>query len=199
MLAMERGQNAAVHLLTNQQIHLAELRRELITFRAEQLRRTAPEIAQPTRAGFVVGSVFLHQMHTYLTRGTTEWMAGITGPTINGTRLLTDRIEIGSERRSVAGVTGDQDAVFKVLIDLEKHGHALHALVHSHRFAGPPTPSGVDLRMQETFDAGGYGAIQAIFSEDGFVRFFGGKEPFSVQVYGTRVEQIDDDLFRLEA
>jgi hypothetical protein len=79
-------------------------------------------------------------------------------------------------------------------ITLHEHGQALHAIFHSHPFPGRPTPSGVDWRLQEVLDKGGYPAIQAVFSQDGYIRFFA-KRPFVVTVFGTGVECVDQDNF----
>jgi hypothetical protein len=46
-------------------------------------------------------------------------------------------------------------------------------------------------------DKGRYPTIQAIFSDDGYIRFFGGQKPFTIQVYGTGVKKIDERTYRL--
>ena len=196
LVAMTEGRGEDVTLLADQVSRLAGVKRLLVAHRADK------PVPQPPRTQvdrFLIGSYALHQLHAYLTRGQTEWMAAITGPKLDGVRFLSDLVELPADKLSVHGVTANDDGVFAVLCTLDRFGHGLHALVHSHRFCGPPRPSDVDLRMQEMLDAGKYAAIQGICSEDGYFRFFAGARDFTVEVYGSNVEQIDEKLFRVRS
>lgn len=195
LIAMTEGRGDDVTLLADQVSRLAGVKRLLVAHRADQVVSLQPRM---TVDRYLVGSYALHQLHAYLTRGKTEWMAAITGPKLDGVRFLSDLVELPADKQSVHGVTANDDGVFAVLCTLDRFGHGLNALVHSHRFCGPPRPSDVDLRMQELLDAGNYAAIQGICSEDGFFRFFAGARDFTVEVYGSNVEKIDERLFRVE-
>lgn len=94
---------------------------------------------------------------------------------------------------------GVEAATRDVLCDLAEVGHALHGVFHSHRMQGPRsvTPSAVDRRHQERLERSGYPVVPAIFSDDGYVRFFTLVQPFTLEVYGKGVEQHDSQLFRL--
>ena len=85
----------------------------------------------------------------------------------------------------------------RIAVSLHEHGQALHAIFHSHRFTGPPHPSGTDDRLQRIIEEGGYPAIQAVFSEDGYVRFFARQRKFAVEVHGKGVKSVERDLFRI--
>jgi len=62
----------------------------------------------------------------------------------------------------------------RLLILLETFGHRLVGHAHSHPGTGPNAtrPSGIDENFQRRLENGGHSAIGAIFSRDGWVRFF---------------------------
>jgi hypothetical protein len=87
-----------------------------------------------------------------------------------------------------------------LLIEIdERFGHFLHGLFHSHRGTGIKTsrPSSIDLNTQSRYEEGGYQMIGAVFTDDGFVRFFSHQLPFEIHVYGKGVERHGDTIFRL--
>lgn len=152
-----------------------------------------------------ISSTTLAAAYAYLTRRLPEgaeqepeWMLAATGLRLpDGGRTLEQLIEIRLARQSGAVAAFDMQDFTRAALVLYEHGQALQAVFHSHRFAGPPAPSGTDWRLAEVLE-GAYPAVQAVFSEDGYVRFFG-RRAFAVRVFGKGVEQhgADSKLFRI--
>jgi hypothetical protein len=127
-----------------------------------------------------------------------ERMLAVTGIARAGLRTLDHLIDVKMGQQTPVSASFDMQDFARVLLILHDHNQALHAIFHTHPFAGPPTPSSVDWRLQELLDQGGYPAIQAVFSSDGYIRFFA-KCPFVLEISGKGVEHVDDQslLFRL--
>ncbi|KKL77293.1 hypothetical protein LCGC14_2036350 [marine sediment metagenome] len=172
---------------------------------SQQTPLPAWEVApQPAVPAYWISSSTLAQAYQLLTRSMPgadqepEWMLAVTGLKRDHMRTLEHLMEIQMDTQSAAQASFDMDAFTRMAIKLHKHGQALHAVFHSHRFAGPPNPSATDWRLQERLEEGGYPCIQAVFSEDAQVRFFA-RKPFQVEVYGKGVESIDqhNHLYRI--
>jgi hypothetical protein len=58
-------------------------------------------------------------------------------------------------------------------------------------------PSGIDQRFQQRLETAGYVAVAAIFSRDGYVRFFRLDHNFSLEIHGTGVEECEPSVYRL--
>jgi hypothetical protein len=152
-----------------------------------------------------ISSAVLAQAHAYLLQrlpgsaGEPEWMLAVTGLKWDGVRTLEHLIAVRLATQSGARASFDMQHFTAVAVSLHQHGMELLAVMHSHRFSGPPRPSGVDMHLQGILDEGQYTACQAVFSEDGWVRFFGGEHRFAVQVYGKGVKPDGKDpfLFRI--
>ena len=41
-------------------------------------------------------------------------------------------------------------------------------------------------------------AIQAVFSEDGYIRFFSAERPFSIRIFGKGVTHVKENLYQLD-
>jgi hypothetical protein len=153
----------------------------------------------PARTSYCISSAALAQAHAFLVQrlpggaGEPEWMLAVTGLKWDGVRTLEHLIAVRLATQSGARASFDMQHFTSVAVALHEHGQALHAVFHSHRFSGPPGPSSVDMSFQETLDV--YPAIQAVFSENGYVKFYGGKHPFAIQVYGKGVKQDGRDPF----
>jgi|GEM_PF-2443073 len=154
---------------------------------------------------YLVSSATIAQAYSFLTQhlpGTgqePEWMLAVTGLRQGKMRTLEHLIEVKLANQSLVQASFDMKDFMRVAIALYEHGQALHAVFHSHRFNGPPSPSGTDDRLQQILEEGGYPAIQAVFSEDGYVRFFARRRRFAVQVYGKGVIPVDGhkNLYRI--
>jgi hypothetical protein len=153
---------------------------------------------------YVVSPVTLAQAYAHLTPRLPEsgeepeGMLAVTGVQQDGWRTLEHLIDVPLAKQSATTASFDMRQFARIAITLYEKGLALHAIFHSHRFAGQPQPSPVDWRLQDLLDQGGYPAIQAVFSEDGYVRFFA-RRPFSVTVAGKGVQCVDQaaSLYRL--
>lgn len=152
---------------------------------------------------YCITSATLAQAHAYLTRhlpGSNqepEWMLAVTGLRRGQVRTLEHLIEVQLASQSPGQASFDMQDFTRIAVSLHEHGQALHAIFHSHRFSGPPSPSGTDDRLQRVLEEGGYPAIQAVFSEDGYVRFFARRREFAVEVYGKGVKKVDRTLYRI--
>jgi hypothetical protein len=164
----------------------------------------APQPA-PATGTYWISSATIAQAHAFLTQKLPdsgpepEWMLAVTGLCQGNVRTLEHLVEVrlGSQSRGQASF--DIQDFTRVAVLLHEHGQALHAIFHSHRSAGPPRPSWIDERLQAILEDGGYPAIQAVFSEDGYVRFFAGRRHFAIDVHGKGVRPVDGNnrLYRI--
>jgi len=151
----------------------------------------------PKTHRYVISSATLAEAYAYLTQHRPgahpepEYMLAVTGILVDGVRTLERLIEVKMSHQSSVRACFDIQAFMKIALTLYEHGQHLHAVFHSHRFAGPPAPSGTDTRLQGILEEGGYPAIQVVFSEDGWVRFFANDRQFAIEIHGTGAEAID--------
>ena len=151
---------------------------------------------------FWVSSSSLAQAYAHLTKrlpgsdAEPEWMLAASGLHIGSLRTLETLIEVRLGTQSTGRASFDMRHFTEVALSLMEHGQALHGIFHSHRFRGPPSPSGTDGHLQRVLAEGGYPAIQAVFSEDGYVRFFADR-PFAIRVYGKGVVHVEGHLYRI--
>ncbi len=146
---------------------------------------------------YVVSSIFIKECYRFLTQGEPEWMYAVTGIHFGYIYTLERILKIEANHQSISGVISNPNSVAEALLYLQEHGHCLHAVFHSHRFRGIPFPSTIDRALQTRLDAGNYPAIQAIFSEDGYVRFFSGIKEFEIVVYGKGVEKVYERVYKI--
>jgi hypothetical protein len=142
-----------------------------------------------------VSSLFLKDCHAVLTadpRGH-ERLHLVSGTVSDqGVRVLSRIIEVEADESSAAYVRAAPADTHKKIIQLvERDGHELHAMFHSHimRGAASTRPSGVDLANQGRFvEIGWTDVIGGIFSLDGYVRLFSTARDFSLSLYGNGVD-----------
>ena len=148
---------------------------------------------------FVVSSLFLQECFEKLTADEREQFFFITGSEADSVLVLDQRVELRHESRTVTGVVAEQRSTHKLLIKLEKFGHRLLGHFHSHPGDGPGStrPSGIDEKFQQRLESAGHLAVAAIFSRDGYVRFFRLDNDFELEIHGTGVERHDDNIYRL--
>lgn len=166
--------------------------------------RTLPG-AKADGDSYSISSSTLAYAHGCLTRhlpgvgAEPEWMLAVTGLRQDHVRTLEQLIDIRLATQSPGQASFDMSDFTRVAVTLQEHGQALHAIFHSHRFRGAPSPSGTDRRLQGILEDGGYPAIQAVFSEDGYVRFFSNARNFAVAIHGKGVETIEQrsHLYRI--
>lgn len=151
-----------------------------------------------------IGSLFLSECFKYLTSSPEEVVHLVSGLELENNLFLLDRLEKVQYQASIVGAKADVKDLFKKLIELdEKYGHLLLAVFHSHPFGGVAgaCPSGIDRNLQKNLEESGYKTIQAVFSRDGYVRFFSNKLCFEIELYGKGVEKIsgheNERIFKL--
>jgi hypothetical protein len=155
--------------------------------------------APPTYPRFAVSSIFLHECFKQLTADKKEQFFFITGPEVDGTMVLSKFYTFEHIRRSEVGVEGDPRSTHRLLGRLEQFGHRLLAHFHSHPGRGPEStgPSGTDNKYQARLEGAGCNTLAAIFSRDGYIRFFRLDQKFELQIHGTGVEHVSGTIYRL--
>jgi hypothetical protein len=148
---------------------------------------------------YVVSSLFLHQCFKDLTADRDEQFFFITGSEVDGHFVLDQKAEFQHQKRTAVGVVGNTGATHRLLIKLEQFGHRLLAHFHSHPGTGvsATSPSGIDEGFQKRLESAGYPTVAAIFSRDGFVRFFRLDRNVQIQIHGSGVEEIGNQIYRL--
>ena len=156
---------------------------------------------QASTPRFSVNSLFLYECFEKLTMDERENLVFITGAEVAGVFVLDQMAEFEHETRTVTSVVANPRATHRLLIKLEEFGHRLLGHFHSHPGEGPDSthPSGIDQQFQQRLESGGHFAVAAIFSRDGYVRFFRLDEEFELQIHGTGVERHDNNVYRLTA
>lgn len=148
---------------------------------------------------YAVSSLFLHESFKKLTADRDEQFFFITGSEVDGVFVLDHWAEFAHEKRSVVGVTGDTRSTHKLLIKLEQFGQRLLATFHSHPGDGPEStrPSGIDSNFQQRLESAGHVAVMAIFSRDGFIRFFRLDRTIDIEIHGQGVQKHAPGIYRL--
>ncbi len=166
----------------------------LVKFKT-QLRDFVSSLEPKPVLKYRTGSLFLKECFIYLTAAPEEAIHLVTGLELEKNVFLLDRLEKVEYRASMAGAKANVKDLFKKLIEIdEKYGHLLLAVFHSHPFGGVAgaCPSGIDRNLQNSLEKSGYKTIQAVFSRDGFIRFFSNKLSFEIEIYGKGVEKISE-------
>jgi hypothetical protein len=148
---------------------------------------------------YLVGSLFLHDCYKELVSGPDERMHYVTGLKL-GTVLTMDRIiSFALDAATPVFAQGNLASSHQALMRLTRFGHRLHGLFHSHPGRGKEAthPSHIDLDTQERQECGRYPVVGAIFSRDGFVRFFSVRNRFSIVTYGEGIEHVGETVYRL--
>jgi hypothetical protein len=96
-------------------------------------------------------------------------------------------------------VKGEASSNLTSLIHIENHGYILTGWVHNHTGNGEGSvhPSGTDIKNQKALEVGNYAAVGAIFSQDGFIRFFSDRLKFNVEILGKGVQKVGENLYRI--
>jgi hypothetical protein len=163
---------------------------------------TALTPEQPNIPTYVISSWFLSDCAEYLLSNAQgfELLHLVTGSKISANQRTLDRmIKVPLEAHSPASARANQQDLQKLLIEFSGWGHTLHGLFHSHPGSGKGAtqPSGVDLGTQKLYEQGGYPLVGAIFSRDGYVRFFA-SNPMTITVFGAGVEQHEEHVFQIQ-
>jgi hypothetical protein len=161
------------------------------------------------RIRFVVDSLFLAGAKRFLVGkhpdqflGVRERFHYVTGMRVDPqTYALTHIVPVDYSDQSAVYLRVADSSNIVALAALDRWGTPLVAHCHSHPGRGPGAtfPSGTDRRFQERLERGSHIAIGAIFSQDGYVRFFAGDESrFEVSVFGNQIKEIEKNVYRIE-
>ena len=128
-----------------------------------------------------------------LLRSADEGLSFASGPQLGPILTLDQLVGFGLKRQSLTGAEADRNSALRALIQLDRFGHKLHGVFHSHPGEGPicTLPSGIDHETQARLERGGYAVIGGIFSRDGE------KNKFEVITYGTGIESAGEKVFRI--
>lgn len=148
---------------------------------------------------YLISSLFLREMYGALVADENEELYYVTGPEQGPVRVPSRLVPFAKRKRTPVCVEGDDLSSHRTLLALERAGHPLLAWAHSHPGvgAGATCPSGIDRAHQERLEQGGYRAVGAIVSRDGYVRFFTNGRPARVEIFGKGMERLDEGLYRL--
>lgn len=179
---------------------LAQLHLERLLAFAD-LRRLVEEGEQggEQKPTYLVGSLFLYDAYKALMCGENEQMHYVTGVRWGNILTLERLVPFHLEKATPVFAKGDALSSHAALVHLDRFGYCLHALFHRHPGQGKEAsrPSYIDLETQERLERGKYPVIGAIFTRDGWVRFFSVHNPFQVITYGERLERDEGNLLRL--
>lgn len=154
---------------------------------------------QTAKQIFVISSMFLRDSYNFLNIDKRiESLHFLTGPRLGNVNVLDRIVDFEKEMQTPVFAKGRSNSVSKVLIELARYEHKLHGCFHIHPGNGATAtlPSTTDLELQQNFDRGGYKVLHAIFSRDGYIRFYSSLD-FEIQIYGKGVEvKNDGELYR---
>jgi proteasome lid subunit RPN8/RPN11 len=177
--------------------------------RQEPVVAPSPSTRGDGRTHFLVDSLFLAGAMKYLLEDPASRKAEVrerfhyvTGIKVDAhTYALTHIVPVGFSQQSAVYLRVEDSSNIAALQSLDRWGTPLVAHFHSHPGRGPHAalPSGIDLRFQERLERGSHITIGAIYSQDGFVRFFAGDESrFVVTVFGKQVKEIERNVYQVE-
>ena len=167
----------------------------------ERIDKATGEKKQNGVRQYAISSLFLDECYKALTADRDEQFFFLTGAIVNGVNVLDQKLEFKHNKRSIVGVVGNHADTHRLLIKLEQYGHRLLAHFHSHPGNGleATRPSGTGTGFQKRLEDAGYPTVAAIFSRDGYVRFFRLDDDLEIEIYGSGVEQHGKNSFRINA
>jgi hypothetical protein len=172
---------------------LFDLRKALTTVvSTEQQERAIPL--------YIVSGRFLREAYESLTQTQNEALVYVTGPEDGkDTFVLSRLVPFQLAQASRGHATPDPVSQMEALEGLSSEGQALLATFHSHPGHGASAthPSGTDLSTQGQLERLGYPTIGAIFSRNGFVRFYSKDRHFEVFVSGSGITKVEEHVFRI--
>jgi hypothetical protein len=165
----------------------------------EKIKSETKPIPDPSIRRYSVSSLFLHECFKHLTADRDEQFVFITGPEMDGVLVLDQRIEFQHQKRNLVGVEGNTLSTHRLLIKLEQFGHRFLAHFHSHPGNGLESthPSGTDEGYQRRLESAGYPTVAAIFSRDGYIRFFRLDNNCEVKIHGKGVQSLGNHIYKL--
>ena len=149
---------------------------------------------------YTISSRFLREAYESLTQTPDEGLIYVTGPKEGENIFVLSRlVKFQPAHVSQAHAEPDPLSQGSALERLTDEGQALLATFHSHPGNGADAthPSGTDLATQDQLEQLSYPTIGAIFSRDGYVRFYSKNREFQVSVSGSGCELVAENVFRI--
>ena len=102
-------------------------------------------------------------------------------------------------RQSHVIAEGHALSIYRILSEYDRWGHPTLLFCHCHPGCGSEStrPSGIDIKTHTDLELY-YPVIGAIFSQDGYVRFFSAGKPFQIEIFGKGVVKVDDNVYRIQ-
>lgn len=168
-----------------------------LSFRQQVLASLDPGVVRPSHQ-VLVSSWTLLESFRVCTETPDEGMHFVVGAEVDGVWVGTNIVKFPYAERSPVGAAGDPRATHGAVIEAAESGHRILLIAHSHPGSGPNAnfPSSTDLRTHRLWEQG-TPLAGAIWSRDGYVRFFTAGRAVSVGVLGTHLEQVDGQLWKL--
>lgn len=145
-----------------------------------------------------VGSRFLRDNYEVFCRSEKESVHLITGVETGSLNHLDEKLILKHEVRELVEAKILDNEINTNLQNLHFEGYKLFGCFHVHpgQGIGSTYPSSIDMELIDRFEAGKYKTVSAIFSRDGFIRFFA-PFPFKIHIFGKGVRKINEELYCL--
>ncbi len=123
-----------------------------------------------------------------------EGMHFIVGIEFEGVVVGTQMVSFPYRHRSIAGAAGEHLATHQICIAAHEGGQRVVAMIHSHPGHGSqanhrsPTDEKTQRLWEQTTDL-----VGAIWSRDGYLRWYSHRLSFEIRIVGTHLESIQND------
>ena len=153
-----------------------------------------------TKPVFVINSLMLYRSFKLLTETANENLHAVTGSITGEIRSLEQIIPLRLSVQNIGGATAENQSLVEEFLNLYQFGLRPLGYFHSHPGCGisATKPSGTDRQTQLDMEQSGSEIIGAIFSRDGFIRFYANNHEPNVRVFGKRVKRIKENVYKLE-
>lgn len=162
--------------------------------------RTEP--SRPQCYKYVVSSRLLFECFKYLNQDRlNESLVDISGMRLDETCVIMERMELlDHDTRNSVYARSNLISTYRTLIKIDSYGGLLTGVFHIHPGKGPSSifPSTTDINDQARREQIGMKAIGAIFSRDGYFRFFSKDIGFNIDVIGKGIKRHGRYLYQLE-
>ncbi len=179
---------------------LSRSTRQLVPlFRKLQWLEALGRIEESKTPVYVFSSWMLKDSFQYCTAAPEEAMHFILGVEKDGFAIGTNLVPFGYSHRSVVGATGNHRDTHRISIEAHESGHRILALIHSHpgRGINANRRSSIDEANQRIWERTTR-VIGAIWSRDGYLRWYSSKLKFDVQIIGNHLKRVNDHVWKLD-
>jgi len=163
-------------------------------------RDNKAEKAKDKKPVFVINSLMLFRSFKLLTETANENLHAVTGSVTGRIRSLEQIIPLHLSVQNIGGAAAENQSLAEEFLNLYQFGLRPLGYFHSHPGCGisATKPSGTDKQTQLDMEQSGSEIIGAIFSRDGFIRFYANSNQPNVRVFGKRVKRIKKNVYKLE-